>query len=178
MTEKIWDQFKEELLGFINSKVRNIDVAEDILQEVFVKIHLKISSVTDKDKLSSWIYQLSRNTIIDYFRKNKKESDLTELNLNYEEDQKVHNNEMLRCLMPFIKNLPSKYQEVLLETTYGSMSQKEYAEKYDLNYSAVKSRIQRARKQLKELFLNCCEIQSDIYGNVLDIAKKNNCKCD
>ena len=176
-TEKIWIKFKDELLGFIILKVKDKEIAQDILQEVFIKIHLKLSSISEKDKLSSWIYQIARNTIIDYYRKNKKTEIVDELRIDIDENEQFHNKELLNCLKPFIENLPDKYQDSLLKTTYGALSQKEYAQQLNINYSAAKSRIQRARKYLKEAFVKCCAIESDKYGNILEVNKKN-CGCD
>jgi len=49
-TEKIWKDFKSELLGFILSKVKNVQLSEDILQDVFVKIHLNLAYLKSEDK--------------------------------------------------------------------------------------------------------------------------------
>ncbi|NQX97509.1 MAG: RNA polymerase subunit sigma, partial [Flavobacteriales bacterium] len=56
-TEKIWENFHHQLLGFITVRVNNKNIAEDILQDVFVKIHLKSETLTEKTKLQSWLYQ-------------------------------------------------------------------------------------------------------------------------
>jgi len=177
MTEQIWNRFKEELLGFIQSRVKDKEVTEDILQDVFVKIHLKSDMLSHKDKLSSWIYQITRNTIIDYYRKNDKPVLIEAFKMDYPENDDTFNDELLCCLKPFINELPLKYQDAILKTTYGSLSQKDYAEEIDISYSAVKSRVQRARQQLKDSFIKCCSTQSDKYGNVIDINKKK-CDCD
>ncbi|NPD86390.1 RNA polymerase sigma factor SigZ [Lentimicrobium sp. L6] len=177
MTEKIWNKFKEELLGFIISKVNDKDLAHDLLQEVFIKIHLKLSTISDKEKLTSWIYQITRNTIIDHYRKNKQFKEIKEIELKVPEHEVNYNNDLLCCLKPFIEDLPEKYQDALLKTSYGTLSQKEYAKKQELSYSAAKSRIQRARKKLKDSFKKCCATESDKYGNVFQLDKRN-CDCD
>lgn len=177
MTEKIWNQFKEELMVFIISKVGDKELAKDLLQEVFVKIHLKLSTLTDKEKLTSWIYQITRNTIIDHYRKNKPSDIIDNMEQSLTEKSDIYNNELHCCLKPFIDELPEKYQDVLIKTTYGALSQKKYALMEDLSYSTVKSRIQRARKQLKDSFKKCCVIESDKYGSVFHLDKKN-CVCE
>lgn len=177
MIESIWSQFKDELLNFIDSKVKDKELSQDLLQDVFVKIHLKLSTISEKEKLTSWVYQITRNTIIDYFRKNNK-SELKEIS-EFEnfDDNSNYNDELLCCLKPLIEDLPEKYSDAILETTYGSLSQKEYAENIGLSYSATKSRIQRARKMLKETFINCCVSEADKYGNIIDL-NQDNCDCD
>ena len=70
-TEVIWADFGSKLLSFIKARVNNPENAEDILQEVFIKIHEKSNQLKDERKLTSWIYQITRNAIIDYHRKKK-----------------------------------------------------------------------------------------------------------
>ena len=71
MTTSIWNEFSQELLGFIKARVNNEQNAEDILQEVFIKIHTKIDTIHKHQKIASWVYQITRNAIIDFYRKKK-----------------------------------------------------------------------------------------------------------
>ena len=74
-TTKIYENFSEELKGFIFSRVRNKMLVDDILQEVFIKIHSSIDTLLDETKLRAWLYQITRNTIIDFHRQEKPTSD-------------------------------------------------------------------------------------------------------
>jgi len=67
-TENIWLNLSANLKSFILSKVSDKAAADDILQEVFVKIHLKINTLKDDSKLNPWLYQITRNLIADYYR--------------------------------------------------------------------------------------------------------------
>ena len=176
MTENIWNRFKEELLGFIKARVNDKGIAEDILQEVFIKIHSKANTLSEEDKLAAWIYQVTRNTITDYYRKTDRHIFKETVETNFPEDSTYLNKDLLVCLKPFIEELPDKYRDALLQTSFEDKSQKEYAVENGLNYSAAKTRIQRARVQLKQLFMDCCSIDTDKYGNILDIDK-GNCSC-
>jgi len=71
MTSELWSRFNKQLLVFIKSKVQDKDQAEDILQNVFIKIHSNIDKTEDFQKIESWIYQITRNTIIDYYKQYK-----------------------------------------------------------------------------------------------------------
>ena len=66
--ENVWNDFKGELFGFIKSRIHNQELAEDLLQEVFIKIHTNLNSLGEGANLVSWIYRITRNTIIDYYR--------------------------------------------------------------------------------------------------------------
>ena len=71
MTEHIWKSFHEQLFGFIKARVHSTETAEDILQEIFIKIHKNVKNIKNEQKIASWVYQITRNTIIDYYRKKK-----------------------------------------------------------------------------------------------------------
>src|SRR5690606_5169299 len=66
----IYKQFHSDLLGYVKSKVRSREDAEDILQNVFIKISSNIDKLTEDVKLKSWIFTITRNAIIDYYRVN------------------------------------------------------------------------------------------------------------
>ena len=66
-TEHIWQEYHLKLAFFIKSKVAE-DITDDLLQEVFIKIHAQINSLKEETKIESWLYQITRNTIIDYYR--------------------------------------------------------------------------------------------------------------
>ena len=175
-TTEIWNSFKQELLGFIKSRVNDNEIAEDLLQEIFIKIHLNKSSITEESKLTSWIYQITRNTIIDHYRKKKIITTKEELAVQLPEEVQNSNADFTKCLNSFVNHLSASDQEAISKTAYGGLSQKEYAASINLSYSATKSRIQRARKKLKELFIECCAIESDNYGNIIS-NKKDDCNC-
>src|SRR5712691_5660644 len=67
-TEQVWGAFQVPLKQFIRKRVPDNDTADDILQEVFLKIHLHIETLKDVKKLQGWIYQIARNAIADYYR--------------------------------------------------------------------------------------------------------------
>lgn len=173
-TEEIWNQFSPELKGFINKRVGNSAIAEDILQEVFVKIHLNSQSIKDDDKLLNWVYQITRNTIIDHYRKIKKEG---KADTRIEDDVKnIDPLEFINCFTSFLRDLPAEQREALEETTLAEASIKSYADANGINYATAKSRIQRARQTLKSKILDCCAVEADIYGNILDHhCKKGKC---
>lgn len=172
MTEQIWKEFNVQLLGFIKSRVNNEEIARDILQEVFIKIHQKIHSIKDDSKITSWVYQITRNTIIDLYRKNKVKTTEFFLEEVLPERIELQNSDFSKFIIPFIKLLPKKDQEILNTISFGNVSQKEYAKRHNLSYSATKSRVQRARAKLKKSFTECCDIQHDNYGNIMSYSKK------
>ncbi len=174
MTTKIWKEFNEELLGFIKSRVNEDEVAKDILQEVFIKIHKTIKQLQNQDKVASWVYQITRNTIIDFYRKKKLETSDLDLESSLPDEVEEVTKDFSKCLRPFILQMPKVERDLLMATTYNNVSQKEYAASHEMSYSTVKSRLQRARVKLKQSFVDCCGLESDKYGNIIS---SDNCNC-
>lgn len=171
ITQEIWERFRNPLRQFIRKRVPDNDASEDILQNVFVKIHQHIHELHDKSKLQAWIYQITQNAIVDFYRSHK---ELTTAPDTIEElaDDSDHDNEpgeaLSRCLKPIIDHLPDPYREALLLTELEGLTQQEMGKKLGLSVSGAKSRIQRGRAKLKDMLLNCCHIEFDRFGNVLD----------
>lgn len=175
--ELIWNEFHNELDGFIFCHIKDREITNDILQDIFVKIQNNIGSLKDESKLASWIYQIARNSINDYYRKLKPHIELNDYE-SIDEEKNADNGELEKCLESFINQLDDKYREAIILTEFNGLTQKQLAQKLNISYSGAKSRVQRAKEYLKNLFTDCCKIQSDKYGNIVDYEQKRNCnKC-
>lgn len=176
----IWNKFRNELLNFITARVNDEYKAEDILQEVFIKIYRNIEQLDDEAKLKSWLYKITKNTIIDYYRR-RKSSDLyieeVEDALGNEEENTNMNNEMLTCLKFFLYELPDKYKEPLEMYELKGMKHREISKELNISLSGSKTRIQRAREKLRKVLTECCEIEFDTYGNIVEYKKKESHIC-
>lgn len=175
-TDKIWQDFYQELLRFITQKVKDADQAQDILQDVFIKIHLKIHTLTDQDKLAAWVYQIARNSILDYFRRLQPTGEIIE-DLPIDEVTDDMTATFAKCVQPFVNHLPETSRIALLQTDLGQLSQKAFAEKEGISHSGAKSRVQRGRQQLRALFSACCASSADKYGNIIEFEPKTDCSC-
>ncbi|NRB42979.1 MAG: sigma-70 family RNA polymerase sigma factor [Pseudomonadales bacterium] len=177
MLEVIWHDFHRQLLLFINTKVRDKAAAEDILQDVFIKVDKNLHSLQDDDKLTSWLYQICRNAINDYYRQRKPETSDVELeSMIAEEAASESRVQIHRCLQQLIQDLPEKYSEVLLSSEFSDVKQTELAVRYALSLPALKSRIKRGREHLKEKLQQCCDFEFTEAGPKADC--KSDCGCD
>jgi RNA polymerase sigma-70 factor (ECF subfamily) len=165
--EKAWVEFNDQLRRFIFKRIPDEDIAEDILQEVFVKIHSNIETLKDEGKFQSWIYQITRNAITDYFRGQKTLSELPETP-NTSKDSEEVVQKLIPCIKAMVDSLPDRYRQALVLTEYEELTQKEMAEKLGISLSGAKSRVQRGREKLKEMLLECCHFEFDRFGKVLD----------
>lgn len=178
----IWKKFHNSLLFFIQKRIKKKEDANDILQEVFVKIAQSNIDTTSVEKLTSWVYTIARNCIIDYWRSNK--TDLEKISsLEFDPAQiveysnKTEVTSLTGCVKKMIKHLPEKYSDVFILYETEKLTHKQIAEKLNISVSGSKTRLQRAREKLRELLVSCCKVESDIYGNVLNsCSEEENCK--
>jgi RNA polymerase sigma-70 factor (ECF subfamily) len=178
-TELIWNNFKGQLLGFIKKRVNNHVDAEDILQDIFIKIHLNIKSLSQQDRLETWVYRITRNAIIDFYRKEKKISSLDKIEVEDVEEMIIEQPDFYftKCLMPLVKALPPKYQEAFIKIEIEGISQKVYAKELGISYSGAKSRVQRAKVQLQSLFISCCGAPP-YTGDIMQVNCNCSCACN
>ena len=167
--EAIWDHICCSLQAFIRGRVSDEADAEDILQEVFLRIHRHLCCLPDVDKIDSWVYQIARNLIIDHYRSRRELAEIPEdLPSEVEIPQEDPETELARSLKEMIEELPDPYRQALTLNEYQDLDQKEVAEKLGLSLSGAKSRIQRARRMLRDMFLACCHFEMDRRGRILD----------
>jgi RNA polymerase sigma-70 factor, ECF subfamily len=178
----VYTQYHQLLFSFIKSKVNNYEDAEDILQNVFIKVATSVNDLNRKEKLQSWIYTIARNSIIDYYRTNiGKKNLMTEEDIadSFTDDEYVDTTKGLDCcLIDFVNQLPEEYRDIIIDVEMRGAKQKDLTEKYNLAYPSIRSRVQRGREKLKQILLACCHIQWDNRGNILDVQSKAACAKD
>jgi RNA polymerase sigma-70 factor, ECF subfamily len=175
-SEQLWETFSGPLYQFIQRRVPDAHSAEDILQDVFLKIHTHIDTLRRQDRLASWIYQITRNAIADYYRARRSTAELAE---TIPEAEEVVDDDVMRelspCVTAMVAALPATYGEALRLTEYQGLSQKALGEQLGISFSGAKSRVQRARAKIKEQLLNCCQFQFDHVGRITDYQSRGAC---
>ena len=169
-----WRNVQNELRGFVYKRVKDKALTDDIVQDVFLKVQSKIVQLKDNEKIFGWIYQITRNTIVDHFRKNSKQIDVSDV--DWESSPPNFNECVSGVISELIPTLPEKYRVPLEMTELQNRSQLEVAEALDLTYTAAKARVQRARKMLKEKIDEILIVKTDGYGNVT-ICKNRKASC-
>ena len=177
-TEHVWETFHAPLQQFIRRRVSDDATAEDLLQDVFLSIHQHVDTLRDVKKLESWIYQVTRNAIIDYYRSSRatttlEEPEALQLPVELPDDDVI--TELLPSVRAMVMSLPAQDRQALILTEYQGLTQKELAERLGLSLSGAKSRVQRARAKLKQQLLACCHFELDRRGHVIDYQPR--CAC-
>ena len=174
----IWKEHHDQLLNFIRKRVDDPDVAEDLLQDVFLKILSKIDTLKDSDKLKSWLFQITRNVIADYFRLKQKENRLTDH--PHDEEFTTDENAMKAAeswIGLYVQELPENYRKAVELFELQGRSIAEIADQMGISYTNARARVQRGRIALKKNLTDCCTFHVDVYGNIIDYYRNApNCK--
>jgi RNA polymerase sigma-70 factor (ECF subfamily) len=176
--DQIWRDYHSGLLGFIRRRVGDADLAEDILQDVFVKAHSRLDTLANAGRIQSWLYQIARNTIIDYHRTRKSAEPLPDemaQQPEHDNDSDEDWRELGKCVLPMIEMLPEGYREALLLSDIVGLPLREVAERLNLSLPGAKSRVQRGRERLKNIFLDCCHFKFDCRGKPIGWWPKEGC---
>lgn len=169
-----WNLYKDHLLNFIKLKIDDNEIAEDILQEVGIKLFESFRRKIEIKNYKNWLFQVTRNTITDFYRKQKRET-------TFINNQFKNTSEPNICVCDLagfvIQNyVPEKYSVALYLSDIEQKSQQEISSLLHLSLTATKSRIHRGRKKLKELVSECVDITYNTNGQISEFQLKKNCE--
>jgi len=170
--EDIWLEYRGVLKQFLHAKVSNEADVEDLLQDILIKTYNNLNAVKTQKNVKSWLFQIANNTIIDYYRKKGRAQNAANEELSPLEASEEVNIDLSNCISPFINALPEEHASLLTAIDLNNQSQKQYAEQLGLSYSTLKSRVQKSRGLLKQVFDDCCHFKIDKIGNVYDYDVK------
>jgi len=176
--ESIWNEVASQLRYYIRSRVHDPADTEDTLQEVFIKIHQKLPTVRASERLEAWVWRITRNAIADHFRKSRPTEPLPAELAPISEDREDAP-DLRPCIRRFLKELKPTYRSAIIMTEWRGLTQDQLGKRLGLSPSGAKSRVQRARGQLKKLLLDCCHLEFDRRGNILEVTprRKKCCAC-
>lgn len=172
-TETVWVGSRQRLSHYIRARSRSTADADDILQNVFIKVHRHLGTLNDETRLTSWLYRITHNEIIDYYRTQHPTPcgtpDTPPVADGDDPDAE-------RMLAPFLRDLidelPERYRDALTLTEIEGSTQQAMARRLGLSISGAKSRVQRGRAMLRDRLLDCCQIELDCRGHVIEYASR------
>ena len=150
--DRIYTEYSGKVMGYIRARIRSSAEAEDLHSEVFEKILKKVGEFDpSKASLNTWIFTITRNTVIDHFRRTKPSEELDEnLSDNVELDEDLLNTETLSELAAALRKLPQQMMDIIVLRYYDGKPLTEIAEMMNLSYGAVKLRHQNAVLMLRQ----------------------------
>lgn len=182
-----WRELRDPLAAFITRRVSDPQDAEDVLQEVLLRIHRHSDELADADRVAAWVHRIARNAIIDHYRRRAARPELpagAAGDLDEREDgsfdaapSQALRRELAACLRPLIGRLPDKHRDALVLTEFEGLTQVEAAHRLGISVSGTKARVQRGRVQLKTLLLDCCHVELDRRGGITEYrSNKGSCE--
>ena len=175
--ETAWQRHRDALYRFVLRRVQDHAAAEDIVQDILVKAYTREGTLRDASKLRPWLYQITRNAIVDHYRLQKPAEAIADelMDPRTTEDGTRAQRELARCLLPLLDELPKAYREALRLADFEGVTQRETASRLGLSLTGAKSRVQRARKMLRASLLKCCQVELDRRGGVVDYQAREGC---
>ncbi|MCR4901517.1 MAG: sigma-70 family RNA polymerase sigma factor [Butyrivibrio sp.] len=156
--EEIYREYDKKVLSYIRTRVSNVQDAEDIHADVFMKVLQNLHTFDDtKASISTWIYTIAHNKVIDFYRVNHESLPLEldalgEAEPSYEENL---NDGSLDILAEALEKLSEKDRSIIVLSYYSGYSLKETAEKMNISYNSCKQHHKAALANLKEILKDC-----------------------
>ena len=185
--EARWRELRARLGAFVGRRVGNPEDAEDVVQDVFVRMQRNIDALSSADRLDAWAFRITRNAIADHYRSpNRRDftgeaaakamDELAADGVGGEPSNDARA-EMAHCITPMVRGLPDDYRQAIELTELEEMTQAAAAERLGLSVPGAKSRVQRGRAQLRAMLLRCCEIDTDRRGRVIAFETRDGEGC-
>lgn len=177
--EAVRREVHDHVLGLVARRVRRIEDAEDITQDVMLRLHR--TQLERVEHVGAWVHRVAVNAITDHYRRAARRElpsgqviDRRE-SIEHEPadtDGDDLRRELAECLTPLIERLRPIYRHALEKTDLEGLSQAEAAARLGLSTSGMKARVQRARQQLREELLACCEVELDRRRRVTGVRSR------
>ena len=160
-----WRNHQSELKGYLIHRLADPAVAEDLLQEVFVRAMRQGERFCALDNPRAWLFQVARNALADHLRLAKANVPLPE-DLPADEPEIAPVDALAECLEQVLSGLPEGDRDLLRRCDLEGMKLRDYADAHGLGLPAVKSRIQRARTRMRDAMTRTCRVRFDDMGQV------------
>ncbi len=182
--QNVYDTFHPKIHRYL-ARMTGAAEADDLTQEVFMKVSRGLKGFRGESKLSSWIYRIATNTALDHLRRTSQTTtEIPSVDMEREEepirlrgaipliDRQLIQKEMNACIRNVIKKLPEEYRTVIVLRELEEFRNNEIAEILQVSLDTVKIRLHRARAKLREELENLCCFYRD-ERNVLSCDLKS-----
>jgi RNA polymerase sigma-70 factor, ECF subfamily len=178
-----WSETLARVRAFVAARVGDDELAADITQDVVVR-SIASGALDRVDNPAAWLYRSARNAVIDHYRTRRRHEPLDDLDL-WPDPGPADNRpneatrELAHCLQPLLHQLPPAARDALTRVDVDGQTNQQAASELGISVSGAKSRVQRARRQLKDLLEQCCSVEVDRVGSVATYRSTNSgCGCD
>ncbi|WP_162941673.1 sigma-70 family RNA polymerase sigma factor [Desertimonas flava] len=175
-----WSETVDRLRAFVASRVADPELASDITQDVIVR-SIASGALDRVDNAAAWLYRSARNAVIDRYRTRRTHLPIDELAAWPEQPTENRPNdatrELSRCLQPLLAHLSPAARDALERVDVNGETHQHAASDIGVSLSGMKSRVQRARRELRQLLERCCTVALDTTGSITDYHRTGDCGC-
>lgn len=170
--ESVFAEFHRRLRAFVSRRVRDTADVEDVVQDTFLRIHRHLGEVRGPDRLAAWVFQVARSAIVDHYRRRRPGEPLGDYEPPMEpaghgDESASGLVELAGCLAPMVAALPPTDRQAIELSEIKGLTQREASTTAGVTVSGMKSRVQRARRKLKAMLLDCCHVELDRRGGIV-----------
>lgn len=175
-----WAHLRAHVRGMLGGRLSSTADAEDVVQEVLLRVFRGTSGLREGDRFGSWLAAMVRNAVADQLRARQRHpivpgsagTALEAAGTGPDEPDDTARKNLIAALRPFVDRLPAIYREVITLSELEDVPHAEIARRLAISVSGVKSRVQRGREQLHKMLTDCCAISVDARGGVVDCVPK------
>lgn len=173
-----WKELEQRLRPYLARRVASPVDIDDLLQDIFVRMHQSLASLRDEERFGGWVYRIANSAIVDRARQRARaphvaSSPEAEPDVPADESESQLQAELGECVALFVSRLPSPYREAVTLTELEGLTQKEAAEMLGVSLSGLKSRVQRGREKIRHMFEECCHVSVDCRGRVIECEPRD-----
>lgn len=166
-----WHQHEAELRGWLRHRLGNPVDAEDMLQDLFIKAMRQGERFCTIVNARAWLFEVARNAVADWLRLTHETVELP-VNLTADIEAAAAVDSLAACLPRVLSELSAEDREAITLCDLEGLPQAEYARLKGLSLPGAKSRMQRARKRLREQLTRACQVRLDAGGQVSDFVPR------
>lgn len=173
-----WQEIESHLRPYLARRVASPSDVDDLVQDIFVRMHQSLPGLQDGERFGAWVYRIARNAIVDRARRQARRPTVgwsDELEPPADSSPAVDDlqSDLAECVALFVGRLASPYREAITLTELQGLPHRQAAEMLGISVSGMKSRVQRGRSMIRDMFKACCEISVDCRGRVVDCEPRN-----
>jgi RNA polymerase sigma-70 factor, ECF subfamily len=173
-----WKDLEQRLRPYLARRVASAADTDDLLQDIFVRLHQSLANLRDEERFGGWVYRIANSAIVDRARQRARApqtdtDDFVTASPALDAPEDDLQTDLGECVALFVSRLPSPYREAVTLTELEQLTQKEAAEMLGVSLSGLKSRVQRGREKIRRMFEECCLISLDCRGRVIDCEPRS-----
>jgi RNA polymerase sigma-70 factor (ECF subfamily) len=183
----IWSEVGVSIERFVRRRINDPHHAEDVVADVMLRIHQNLASLDDHERITAWVFRITRNAITDHYRRTARRREVLAAEIEPDvdqgadawlDDQAATLIELAACIRPLVDALPADYRRALELTDFEGRTQADAAQIEGISLSGMKSRVQRGRRQFATLVKQCCDVTTDSRGELVDFnLRRDGCGC-